>query len=256
MTSLLTPSPLLALFLLCILTIMAYCQGAGVWLKRLRHILILLSIWSWVCCTPVAANWVMVQLEGQAPELDALVAPIQPLRPGSVIVVLGSAEMFSSAGAPAPRLDEHGWERLYAGVQLWRQTGGQLVFTGGPGSTADTSIAGKMGGMAIQWGVPQQAILMATSSLTTYEDLIRAQTMVPRGAGPIWLVTSAMHMPRAMAVARKLGLPAQAYPVDYRQIDEVTWAAWLPNPAALARMMQVVHEIIGLWYYRYQGWAE
>lgn len=249
---LLVPSALLALLLLAALTVGAYLGHMQSWLNRCRHVLALLTLWVWTCCTPGVANWLMARLEGpvQASE-EIAVAPDA----GASIVVLASGDMWAAGGRPAPRLDEHGWERLHAGVELWRRTGGLLIFTGGPGDTRTTSLAGMMGGVAEELGVPAESIGLAVRSNTTYQDLKAARPLI-RGDGPVWLVTSAVHMPRALAVARQMGIEARPYPVDYRQIRRPTWRVWLPDGAATERMTVVGHEMIGRLWYRWKGWSQ
>jgi uncharacterized SAM-binding protein YcdF (DUF218 family) len=252
--SLLVPSSLHALLALAILTAMAYGghRGGGR-LHRSRHPLALLTAWVWLCCTPIVANHLMERLEGD-PAPTALQAAA-PRDPGTTVLVLGSGEMWTPNGRTAPRLDEHGWERLHGGVQLWRRTGGRLVFTGGPGGEDQATLAGRMSGIAAELGVPSEALAIAVKSRTTYEDLVAARPLV-QPAGPVWLVTSAVHMPRALAVARRLGIKAQPYPVDHRQIRQLTWRAWLPDSGASDRMLTVLHEIVGRVYYRWQGWGD
>lgn len=247
------PSPLLALALLAALTVVAWRRRATPSrLARLRHVLAVLTFWTWVCCTPAITNRFVARLEGPPPrgsteDVDARSAP------GGSIIVLGSGEMWTPSGQTAPRLDENGWERLHEGVRLWRRTGGTLVFTGGPGGAEQPTLAGQMGSIAQELGVPRQHLAYAVRSRTTYEDLVAARPLL--GDGPVWLVTSAIHMPRAMAVARELGIAATPYRVDYRQIRNVTWRAWIPDNASADRMAAATHEVVGRLYYSSRGWA-
>jgi len=246
----LTPSPLLALSLLIALTLAAYRRHDASRLARCRHLLAAASLWAWLCCTPAITNHLICALEGAQTHGSAL--PVTASSDTSIIV-LGSGEMSTPGGQAAPRLDENGWERLHEGVRLWHRTGGTLVMTGGPGSADRPTLAGQMGIVASELGVPASHIALAVKSRTTYEDLVSAKPLL--GKGPVWLVTSAIHMPRAMAVAGRLGIEALPYPVDYRQIRNVTWRAWIPDNASADRMGAALHEVVGRVYYRSKGWA-
>ena len=131
-----------------------------------------------------------------------------------------------------------------------------MLFTGGPPGDDDRSIAAEMGRVAQRLGVPADAILRSPRSRTTYEDLAQVQAVLQRHRGPIWLVTSAVHMPRARAVAAQLGLQVRPYPVAYRQIANTTWRAWLPHNGGPDRYAIALHEMVGLWIYRLRGQAQ
>ncbi|MEX2543082.1 MAG: YdcF family protein [Trueperaceae bacterium] len=79
---------------------------------------------------------------------------------------------------------------------------------------------------------------------STYEDALQALDRLSPNAGETWLlVTSAMHMPRALAVFRTLGWRLVPYPVDYRTSGVPGWLN--PNPlpgASLARFDEAVRE--------------
>ncbi|MCM2326656.1 MAG: YdcF family protein [Lysobacter sp.] len=224
-------------------------SSAPAW-RRLRYALAAAALWSWVFSSPGLANLALAALEG--PPAAARTAGRPAGEP--VIVVLASGRLFARDGTPAPRLDANGWERFRAGVGLWRETAGVLVFTGGPGP--DESLAGLMRATALQSGVPPGAIRVVANSRSTYEDIALVREVVETRGRPVWLVTSAVHMPRALAVSRKLGLDAKPFPCDFRQIDSPTWRAWLPDDGGPELWSSVLHEVAGLQYYRLRGWAD
>jgi len=79
------------------------------------------------------------------------------------------------------------------------------------------------------------------------------------------LVTSAMHMPRSVALFAKQGCDVVPYPVDYT-ITEAGWQAlwhpdWqtvlinlLPSSGSFALTTNVMKEYIGYLVYMLQGW--
>jgi len=70
-------------------------------------------------------------------------------------------------------------------------------------------------------------------------------------------VTSASHMPRALAVFRLAGLPVEPSPTDFRVRHPLFDGIFdfLPDPAALGRTTAAIREMIGLAVYRMRGWA-
>jgi uncharacterized SAM-binding protein YcdF (DUF218 family) len=71
---------------------------------------------------------------------------------------------------------------------------------------------------------------------------------------PWLLVTSAWHMPRALATFRKAGWIVTPYPVDFRTGTETPWTEYsLANGAK--KWQLALHEWVGLLAYRLAGRA-
>lgn len=244
--ALLLPQPGYLLLLLLILC------GPAFHFRRFRLLALGLCAWCWLLLTPGLANLATVALEGRPAGETRREHP-----PGEtpLIVVLASGQMQSRDGQPNPRLDTRGWERLQSGIRLWRRAGGTLLLTGGPDLDPERSLAALMRNIAIESGVPPGQILISPRSSTTYEDLFAAREQIERHPGPVWLVTSALHMPRALAITERLHLTVHPYPCDYRQIEAPTWRAWLPDNGAPEIWYDVLHEVIGREYYRLRGWS-
>jgi uncharacterized SAM-binding protein YcdF (DUF218 family) len=246
---LLLPMPIYLVGTLSLLAVLAYRGPAAPapsrrW--RWRHGLLAAALWAWVCSTPAVSNAWLRAIEGD-PQASL---PVQPERSDdTLIVVLGSGEMFSPRGRRQVRLDQSGWERVYGAVSLWRRTGGRLLFTGGPGGDTSVSIAGTMGKIAADLGVPADRIELTADSVSTFEDLKLSRSAIQRATGPVWLVTSAAHMPRALGVTRSLGLSVLPFRVNYRQILDLTWQAWLPHNRGPERFALVLHEAVGALVY-------
>jgi uncharacterized SAM-binding protein YcdF (DUF218 family) len=69
------------------------------------------------------------------------------------------------------------------------------------------------------------------------------------GTRPFFLVTSAGHMPRAMAAMQRAQLAPIAAPTDYRMPREIGRAQFTPTPYGLAVADLATHEYLGrIWY--------
>lgn len=247
---LLLPMPIYLIGALLLFASLGWRRDAAHHLQRWRRWLVAAALWAWLCSTPALSNAWLRTLEGDARTPSAAVVQRDD---NTLIVVLGSGEMWSPRGQRQVRLDLAGWERVSGAVALWRQTGGRLLFTGGPGGDDASSLAGAMAQIAADLGVPRERIALTAVSASTFEDLKYSAPTMQRNAGPVWLVTSAAHMPRALGVARKLGLAVQAHRVHYRQILTLTWTAWLPHNRGPERLALVLHEVLGELLYDLRG---
>ena len=71
-------------------------------------------------------------------------------------------------------------------------------------------------------GLDQGDVVYEDRSRNTFENALFTRDLVKPKEGERWLlVTSAMHMPRAVGVFRKVGFPVIAYPVDFRTNGDV-----------------------------------
>jgi uncharacterized SAM-binding protein YcdF (DUF218 family) len=220
--------------------------------SRLARLTSLVALcWIWLASTPALGNLLVRALEDRYPAVDV---QQKDVRPDGWVVVLASGQMFKPDGTAAPILDSDGWERLLAGVALWRRVGGTLVLAGGPGHGQADSLAQVMRRIAMDAGVPANAIMTAGGGRNTYEDLraaagvIKARSGEAVQAGPTlvqplpWLVTSALHMPRSVATAAAMGLQVRPAPCGFRQLRPATWRAWLPDNGDPALWRDGLHE--------------
>lgn len=242
------PMSVHVVLLLCIVCVQAF-RNPRTRLGRWRYGLGGLLVWSYLACTPGVANAFIDQMERRHSAGTAVVDD------GAVILVLSSGEAVRQGAGYAVKLDEAGWERTYAGIRLWRQVGGRLLFVGGPSPDGETSQAEAMAAIAWASGVPGSAVLVEKRSRTTYENILYSRETAASAGGRAWLVTSALHMPRAMATAQKQGLKLRPYPCDYRAIQLQHWYAWIPNSGGPSLLAEFLHEWVGLAYYRLRGYA-
>jgi uncharacterized SAM-binding protein YcdF (DUF218 family) len=95
----------------------------------------------------------------------------------------------------------------------------RIVFTGG---SANLLIAGPpesafMLDLLESFGVPRTRVILEERSRNTVENARFTKSLIEPKPGERWLlVTSAIHMPRAIGAFRQAGLPVEAYPVDWR----------------------------------------
>lgn len=199
--------------------------------------------------TPLGANLAIGALERSADREPQ--CPV-PGGPGSLVVVLaGGMSGWPADVTELSRLKEPSLRRTLEAVQLARQMpDSRLLFVGGAGRKVRE--ADLMGALAQALGLPAERVIMARESDSTFENAQEVAAAVGKIAvsGPIYLVTSAAHMPRALAVFRHQGLKACAYPVDYTWV-RTKWPGMLvPQMSALGKTTMAYHEATGyLWYW-------
>ena len=105
------------------------------------------------------------------------------------------------------------------------------------------------------WGVPDEAIVTAGTNRTTAENAREVAALWPSlGFQSALLVTSAAHMPRALASFRKAGVPVTPSSTDIRVVnDPLDPLDFLPDAGALSATGDAVKERIGYIVYRVRG---
>ena len=244
---LLLPTTAHLLVLMAGVGVLAFRAAPGTLLRRSRFLWVALLFWAYLWSVPRPTDLLLAGLEGPRDQVDALPRARDD---ATLIVVLSSGEMRTPGGGTRVRHDVMGWERIHGGVQLWRRTGGRMIFTGGPPGDADSSIAAASARIAQDMGVPAAATSLLSEAWNTEAEMAALQSRLKEHHGPVYLVTSAIHMPRAMAIGRSLGLELIPYPVGFRQIGRHTWRGWVPANGTLERASAVMHELVGLWVYR------
>ncbi|MEM1254899.1 MAG: YdcF family protein [Cyanobacteria bacterium P01_H01_bin.21] len=218
----------------------------------------------------IAANFVKT--------LEWRYLPLDPVPAAEIVVVLGGSTRPQSPPRPWVEVLESG-DRILYGVKLYQDgvaplilfSGGRISWkNGSSGSDANIgsdagSEAKDMADIAQTMGVPDRNILLESNSLNTYQNAIEtAKILRQRQIDTILLVTSAIHMPRSVAVFEKQGFNVIAAPTDYwvaeetlEQMQGVSWGTFLnvlPDTEALHFFTRALKEYIGLGIYRLRGW--
>ena len=192
-------------------------------------------------------------LEAQTPEP----APDADLRSYAGLVVLGGAMEPGriSAQHTQPLLNGSA-ERMTMAYALWRRNPAlQIVFTGGEGEWLGSgpSEAARAEGFFASMGVPAAKLTLESRSQNTYENARFTRELPGLDAQKPWLlVTSAWHMPRALAVFQKAGWNVQPYPVDYRGGANTPWSQYSLRES-VDQWETGLHELIGIAVYRLLG---
>ena len=210
----------------------------------------------WVASTPAFANWVVAQLESEYPPV-----PVQNVPTADAIVLLGGIvrqplrpRVTVDLGDPV--------DRILQALRLYRaRKAPAIVIAGGnlPWETAAVPEAELIAELLVEFGVPRSALVLETESRNTRENAVNTVAVFhSHGWRKGLLVTSGVHMPRALAAFHAVGLEAIIpVPTDIH----ATFSSYegtlnfLPDANALAETTSALKELMGRFVYRYRGWT-
>ncbi len=184
------------------------------------------------------------------------------------IVILGGGTKSQFFPRPGVDLSEEG-DRVLYGAELYKQALAPIIIVSGGriawrGSGAPEAM--DMAEILTQVGVPKSAIIQEPNSYNTHDNAVNVKQMLnSRGIKNILLVTSALHMPRSLAIFKRQKIAAIAAPTDFlvstnefQEIQssfEARLLTLLPDSGALQNFTRALKEYMGLIIYRLRGWA-
>ena len=130
----------------------------------------------------------------------------------------------------------------------------------------DSTPAEEMAMILAMLEVPEGAIWLESKSRNTYENAVfTSQILESKGIERIVLVTSALHMPRSIALYEKLGWDVIPASTDYNVTQSDWEQLWEPNftsqlfnilPSAgnLSKTTTALKEYLGMLIYFLRGW--
>ena len=244
--------PLALSLILCLLGLLLQVRGyvrlgSGVMLAALG--------WLWFWSLPVVSDGLRSSLETRFQNISVAAVP-----QADAVVVLGGAMDAGPPGYPYPNLGPAA-DRVWQAARLYHAgKAGRLVLSGGgvewQGERVFTE-AEAMRTLLSDLGVPESALVIENQSRSTRENALFSAELLHRlGLTRVLLVTSALHMPRALATFRAAGVAVMPAPTDFEVMPEPAHLLrWLPDAAALADSTRAIKEYLGLWMYRWRGWA-
>lgn len=206
---------------------------------------------------------------GTSPLPASLLASLERPYSGATIASLPPADavvMLGGMTAPSPS-DPFGFQfeasvdRVVTAIELARQRKGRvLVVGGGLSSRVANPGEGEFLRQWIEaWRVPPAPVQVLGACRNTKDEAVRTRALADsQGWQRIILVTSAAHMRRAEATFRRAGLEVVPFACDFEGMSAFPWC-WedvlLPWATGFDRLNRYLHEVVGLWVYRWRGWA-
>ena len=180
------------------------------------------------------------------PELHEDAPPPPALAACRFVVVLGSGHTDTPGLAPTLRLSNSALGRITEGVRLLRVLPAARLVVSGPPIGANPSHATMLARAAASFGIAAERVVYVDNARDTEDESLAVKKLV--GDAPVALVTSAWHMPRAVALFHHAAVAVLPCPADFmgsRNVDfrwdDLTW-----DSASLERSTAAVHEGFGL----------
>lgn len=195
------------------------------------------------------ANALIDHLESQYSPL------LVPPKTVTKIVVLGGGVRGEKNYPANLNLNSASLSRLIESIRLFDQLEGVgvkpiLILSGGR-VFASPAVAGKMQNAAVMLGISREQIILEKGSRDTREEALYLKNIV--GSQPFILVTSAFHMPRAMALFQALGMHPIAAPTQFLNGDSNFLSWCFPNGWSLAVSDTAIHEYFGILWEKING---
>jgi uncharacterized SAM-binding protein YcdF (DUF218 family) len=208
-------------------------------------------------------RWAAVAL---ARSLEWRYVPSGELPSAQAIVLLGGASQSAQPPRPIVEVNEAGDRILYAAWLYQQGKAAHILLSGGriDWLSSGRAPAEDMSSLLQFMNVPADAMWLEDRSRNTYENaLFSRQILEPKGIDRIILVTSAMHMPRAVGLFERQGFEVIPAPVDFNAtfspVGEqpnlgTALLDLIPSVDNLELTSRVMKEYFGLIVYRLRGW--
>jgi uncharacterized SAM-binding protein YcdF (DUF218 family) len=206
-------------------------------------------VWAttWLFATPRFSFGLLALME--TPPADVRTALGDTPEERCAMVVLTGGNMAPRAGTwPSERLAGSSLPRAIGAARVYHERPvGHVIITGrGEPFGFPDETARAMADVMAAYGVPRERILLEERALNTRQNAQFSTRMVRElGAERTLVVTSALHMRRAVLEFERAGLGVIAAPVDHRYEPPEGVAPFIPSVASLVRVHQVVHEMLG-----------
>jgi uncharacterized SAM-binding protein YcdF (DUF218 family) len=180
-----------------------------------------------------------------------------PERVDGIVVLGGGLEGGINLVRGGYELNDSGDRFVEAAALARRYPEARILVSGGTGTLildgeGDAHSAPRL---LTALGVAPQRLILEDRARDTYENALLSKQLAQPQPGEIWLlVTSAFHMPRSVALFRKMGFPVVPWPTDYRTAGNEPFGPARDNAAdSLQNVATALREWIGLVGYRLSG---
>ena len=196
---------------------------------------------------PVVTNHLLASLENQYPPKAELWKSVQ----ADAIVVLGASRNDRAIEFGGVTVGTAELERLRYAALLHRQTGLPILLAGGDPINSGFSEA-KLMQQVLKEEFNIDAKWLEENSHTTWENAeLTDRILRAEGVKKAWLVTHAWHMPRSMMVFADREVEYLPAPHSHGLfLWDKLWMKWVPQARAMSLSNVVLHEWLGLLWYK------
>lgn len=156
-----------------------------------------------------------------------------------------------------------GADRLWQAIQLYHSGKiKKIILSGDSGYIFKKGLheAHQLKNMLIDQNIPPEDILVESNSRNTHENAFETVNLLKKKklmGKSFLLITSALHMRRAMGCFEKEGLKCTSFSTDHYHIasgGSFSANSILPNPDAFLMWQRIIKEWVGTLMYRFTGY--
>ncbi|MBF0542097.1 MAG: YdcF family protein [Nitrospirae bacterium] len=209
--------------------------------------LFIMAVFIWLLSIQPTADYLLSGLE----YVNSI--PNEPT--GDAVLLLGNGQYtntpdLTGLGSPAEEM----LVRLFTAYRLYKAQDMPIVVLGYDIDTENTDNKPMIERFLTDFGVPEDKIIIETSSHDTIENARNAKLICRymNFQSPI-LVTSAFHMKRAMLCFKRVGLRVIPVPASFKSnLDAYYyWKSYLPKSEYLDKSAIAIKEYVGLMFYSF-----
>jgi uncharacterized SAM-binding protein YcdF (DUF218 family) len=215
--------------------------------KAGRYFLGLAAGWFLIITTPPVPKMLVRYLEDQYPQISD--STISELPDTCNILILGGGHSDDKTLSPNNQLSATALGRLTEGIRIHRRVPGSTLIMSGYGGRTSLPQAVVLYRTALILGEDSTSIRIMTLPSNTQMEAAEYSRNFGSQKNPV-LVTSDLHMPRAMMLFRKEGLnPVPAPTNSLIKVGSVKnpWR-WIPSTDNTGMMKAAIHEYIGIFW--------
>lgn len=216
-------------------------------------------LWIVVCGNEGMGTWFERGLESRFPPIPPITAgaPLPPaLARCRFIAVLGGGHSYVPGWSANNELSPSALSRVVEAIRLAKSMPSAKLIVSGPADPEGGPPHSRLlAETAVSLGVTPDRIIEISTARDTEAEAAAIKEIA--GDAPVALVTSAWHLPRAMALCRRQKVDALPCPADFaarspelRPSDFLRW-----NVGALELSTKAMHEWVGLAWARLRGEA-
>ena len=178
---------------------------------------------------------------------------LSPLPFVKYVVVLAGGHKSDPNIPATSQLSGHSLIRLVEGVRILRQNPGARLILSGGGFVDPVPEAAVMAQVSLFMGVSKDDMIIESTSNDTKDQARLIKPIV--GTAPFVLVTSAIHMPRSMALFQSFGMNPIPGPAGSTSRVKTPFSPLdlFPSVSPLEDTTEAVHEYLGLMWGRLKG---
>lgn len=215
--------------------------------KKFYYSLLVLSVTFYAFSSGWFAKLLVFPLENKYEPLE--ISKVRPLNEPSIIIILGGGVIPETPDRELGELSHSAMKRVYQGFLLYQQLNSPIIVTGGKLMGMQVAEATVMKNELIKLGVEPENIFVEDQAKNTKQNAeLSMQILENRKIEKVFLVSSAIHLPRAMKYFKEYdNIEIIPVPCDYLiSREKLNFYDFLPDIQFLKANSSAWHEYLGL----------